>query len=87
MAVSSEVIGYSVLSKGMVIFVTREDTCLCGEDNTKADAVVNPSVTPVENSVGILIICYISFRTINFLCFLSYSFPVLRYRVIRRGQV
>jgi hypothetical protein len=42
--------------------------------------------TPVENSVGILIICYISFRTINFLCFLSYSFPVLRYRVIRRGR-
>jgi hypothetical protein len=30
------------------------------------------SVTPVENSTRSLIICYISFRTINFACFQSY---------------
>jgi hypothetical protein len=35
-------------------------------------------LTPVNNSTGILIICYISFRTINFSFILPYSFPVLR---------
>jgi hypothetical protein len=35
------------------------------------------NATRVENSTGCLIICYISFRTVNFPCFLPYSFPVL----------
>jgi hypothetical protein len=35
------------------------------------------SLTPVTNSTGSLIIPYISFRTVNFPCFLPYSIPVL----------
>jgi hypothetical protein len=35
------------------------------------------SAMPVDKSTGNVIICYISFRTMNFLCFLPYSFPVL----------
>jgi hypothetical protein len=34
------------------------------------------SVTSVENSMGILIICYISFHIINFPSLLPYLFPV-----------
>jgi hypothetical protein len=39
--------------------------------------LLHECVTPVDNSTGSLTICYISFRTINFPCFLQYSFPVL----------
>jgi hypothetical protein len=35
------------------------------------------SVTPVQSYAISLIICYVSFIIINFVCFLLYSFPVL----------
>jgi hypothetical protein len=35
-----------------------------------------PGIPPVDNSKASLIIPYFSFRTINFPCFLLYSFPV-----------
>jgi hypothetical protein len=37
------------------------------------------SVTHIKNSVGILIICYISFHTINLSYFLPYLFPFPSY--------
>jgi hypothetical protein len=44
---------------------------------TLNETQVSTSVTPVENSTGSLIICYIRFRTINFLGFLQYSIRIL----------
>jgi hypothetical protein len=35
------------------------------------------SVTPVENSAGSLIVCYMSFHAINLPCFFPYFLPVL----------
>jgi hypothetical protein len=34
-------------------------------------------ITPIENSVGSVIICYITFHALNFSRFLPYSFPLL----------
>jgi hypothetical protein len=48
-----------------------------GKNKVSMEVLHKSSVKPVENSVGSLIICYISFGTINFPYFLPFSFPVL----------
>jgi hypothetical protein len=43
-------------------------------------------LTPTENSMGNLIICYTKFHIINFLYFLLYSFLILCYRMTCHAQ-
>jgi hypothetical protein len=56
--------------------ISRLPVCYLNAWKLSKTYCVITSVTPAENSTGI-IICYTCFRTINFPSFLPYCFPVL----------